>query len=234
MSRVRIGGSKHAGSGTKRTRRCYLQNGGESFCSCHFQTGRRWQCVHRAGDRKLDRTKPPPPLDFYGRCIPGRPRCRRSGGVVQAGCRPPAVGGDGREGGRAARCEDRRRRSTAPATPGAAEARLADVDAPVTTNPEWPDTPRRQRGGRSVACRQRGNGDAGATSGRSAPHSGPDSQRPGRPAVPLMDSLQRCCARGSCARPTWPTSRQCANIQVEPTNWVGQTSRSSTMLGVLG
>ena len=32
MSRVRIGGSKHVGSGTKRTRRCYLQNGGES-CS---------------------------------------------------------------------------------------------------------------------------------------------------------------------------------------------------------
>ena len=36
MSRVRIGGSKHVGSGTKRTRRCYLQNGGESFSACHF------------------------------------------------------------------------------------------------------------------------------------------------------------------------------------------------------
>ena len=36
MSRVRIGGSKHVGSGTKRTRRCYLQNGGESFSGCHF------------------------------------------------------------------------------------------------------------------------------------------------------------------------------------------------------
>ena len=36
-------------------------------------TGRRWQCVHRAGDRKLDWTKPPPPpLEFYGRCIAGR------------------------------------------------------------------------------------------------------------------------------------------------------------------
>ena len=40
MSRVRIGGSKHVGSGTKRTRRCYLQNGGESFSACHFQTSR--------------------------------------------------------------------------------------------------------------------------------------------------------------------------------------------------
>ena len=39
MSRVRIGGSKHVGSGTKRTRRCYLQNGGESFSACHFQHG---------------------------------------------------------------------------------------------------------------------------------------------------------------------------------------------------
>ncbi len=35
MSRVRIGGSKHVGSRTKKTRRCYLQNGGESFSSGH-------------------------------------------------------------------------------------------------------------------------------------------------------------------------------------------------------
>ena len=64
----------------------------------------------------------PPPLDFYGRCIAGRRHWRGSAGAVQAGCWPPAVGGDGREGGRAARREDRRRRSTVPATPGAAES----------------------------------------------------------------------------------------------------------------
>ena len=131
---------------------------------------------YRAGDRKLDWTKPRPHrLDFYGRCFAGRRYWRGSAGAVQAPCGPPAVAGDGHEGGRAARRKDRRRRSTAPATPGAAEARLADVDGLVTTNPEWPDGPCR-RAGRSVACCLRGSGDTGVTSGRSAPHSAPDSQ----------------------------------------------------------
>ena len=131
---------------------------------------------YRAGDRKLDWTKPRPQrLDFYGRCFAGRRYWRGSAGAVQAPCGPPAVAGDGHEGGRAARRKDRRRRSTAPATPGAAEARLADVDGLVTTNPEWPDGPCR-RAGRSVACCLRGSGDTGVTSGRSAPHSAPDSQ----------------------------------------------------------
>ena len=84
-------------------------------------------------------------------CNAGRRHWRRSAAAMRAGCRPAAVGGDGREGGRAARREDRRSTSTVPATPGAAKAHLADVDALVTTNPEWPDTPRRRRGGRSVA-----------------------------------------------------------------------------------
>ena len=101
-------------------------------------------------------------LEFYGRCFVDRRRWRRSAGAMQAGRRPPAVGGAGREGGRAAPREDRRRRSTGPATPGTAEAHLSDVDAPVTTNPGWPDTPRRRRGGRSVACCLRGSGDTAA------------------------------------------------------------------------
>ena len=114
-------------------------------------TGPRWQCVHRAGDRKLDWTKLPSAVGLYGCCIAGRRHWRGLAGRCRQVAGPPAVGGDGREGGRAARGEGRRRRSTVPETPGGAEARLADVDAPVTTNPEWPDTPRRRRGGRSVA-----------------------------------------------------------------------------------
>ena len=118
----------------------------------------------------------PPPWDSYGRCIAGRRRWRGPAGAVPEGWGPPTVGGDGREGSRAARREDRRRTSTAPVTPGAAEAGLAEVFAPVTTNPEWPDTPRRRRGGRSVACCLPGSGDTGARSGRSVPHNDPDSQ----------------------------------------------------------
>ncbi len=117
-----------------------------------------------------------PAGDFYGRCIVGRRHGQGSAGAVRGGWRPPAASGDGREGGRAARREDRRRGSTTPATPGAAEAHLADVEARVTMNPQWPDTPRRQRGGRPVACCLRGSEDTGATSGRSASHSDPDSQ----------------------------------------------------------
>ena len=100
-------------------------------------TGPRWQCVHRAGDRKLDWTKLPSAVGLYGCCIAGRRHWRGLAGRCRQVAGPPAVGGDGREGGRAARGEGRRRRSTVPETPGGAEARLADVDAPVTTNPEW-------------------------------------------------------------------------------------------------
>ena len=63
-----------------------------------------------------------------------------------------------------------------PGEHGSRGERLASVGRSVTTNPEWPETPTRQRDRRRGACSRRHTRDTAATSDRSTPHSGRDPE----------------------------------------------------------
>ena len=156
---------------------------------------RRWQCVHRAGDRKQDWTKPAPgggflwalhcgqtPLAATGpggagrlaaargrRRWPRRWSCSPSGGSQTQVDRPGDSGNCGSApGGRRCGCHD--------------ESRMAGYAQAPT--------------GRSIGCMLPAwQWGTGATSGQSAPRSGTGSQRsPGRSALPVQGAACRATA----------------------------------------
>ena len=106
MSRVRIGGSKHVGSGTKRTRRCYLQNGGESFSSCRYHADVRANDDERtAGGGALPATEARPRRPECDEIDPARaspgPGLRAGSSAAQRDQAPPLRPGRGRQSGQA-------------------------------------------------------------------------------------------------------------------------------------
>ena len=89
--------------------------------------------------------------------------------------------------------------------------RLASVGRPVTTNPEWPETPARRRDRQRGACYRRDTRDTAATSDLSPPRSGPVSRLwPARRALPRAAGARAASGgtrRASAGDCDWPGSR---------------------------